>query len=293
MTLNPCSVVAILKKSCAFLHTWERALSYWNVMPVIPSHARASRYGRRCSLRRAVYLPPLMEPSIETIGPSLLPTKHPQTIWNISPSLDFPRTFFGAYFSALVWCRNTQTCCRAESFWMMDSSDQANLAQSSRVLCWYFNAHSRRFLARSLVKSVRLTARHFRIKSSCNRRRIVEVEAGILTIFCNDANGTHVLVSAAAMMCLSCASVVIRGWPWWRRLIEVLRVLRRVRKLDTVRRGICNCWPISVSVMDLLRPSIRPLSHWLSSLRRVESILLFMKGLLTIWNWAKIYGRRL
>ena len=56
-------------------------------------------------------------------------------------------------------------------------------------------------------------ARHFRIKSSCNRRQIVDVEAGTLTIFCYDANGIRVLVSAADMMRLSCAFVVIRGRP--------------------------------------------------------------------------------
>ena len=55
--------------------------------------------------------------------------------------------------------------------------------------------------------------RYFRINSSRNRRRIVDVEVGTLIRFCNDANGVHVLVSAAEIMHLSCAFVVIRRCP--------------------------------------------------------------------------------
>jgi ribosomal protein L32 len=90
--------------------------------------------------------------------------------------------------------------------------------------------------------------------------------------FCSGAKGTRVLISAAAMIRLSWA-LVVRGQPGRERLFRVLRLSMRVRKLDTVRRGICNWRPISASIIDSLRPSIWPLSHWLSSLRRFGAIL--------------------
>ena len=62
----------------------------------------------------------------------------------------------------------------------------------------------------------------------------------LLTKFCNDVNGVRVLVSAAEIMRLSCAFVVIRGRPSQEKFHEDCRFLRRVRKLDTVRRGICK-----------------------------------------------------
>ena len=75
---------------------------------------------------------------------------------------------------------------------------------------------------------------HFRINSSHNRRRIIDVEAGTLTGFCNDANGVRVLVSAAEIMHLSYAFVVIHGRPSRGRFRRDYRFLRRVKELDTV-----------------------------------------------------------
>jgi len=143
----------------------------------------------------------------------------------------------------------------------------------------------------SFRNKVCFTARHFRIKSSCHRRRIVDVEAGTLTIFCNDAKGIRVLVSAAEIMRLSWASVVIRGRPCRETFSEECRVLIRVRTFDTVRRGICNSRPISASVIYWLRPSIRPLSHWLNSFHGFEAMASRRGPLLMISNRAKIYGR--
>jgi len=116
---------------------------------------------------------------------------------------------------------------------------------------------------------------------------------GILTIFVKDANGTCVLVSAAAIMRLSCAFVVIRGRPGLGKFSHECRFSKRVKKLDTVRRGICNSRLISASVIYSLRPSILPLSHLLNSFRGLRARASLTGGLLTITNWAKIYGRAL
>src|SRR5579859_883615 len=104
------------KKALVVLDIWGRALSCWNVIPDMPSLASASRYGRRLLRRMSIYTSLLTVPSMNAIGPSLLPAKHPHIICEISPSLVLPRTFLGAYFSSFVWCRKTQTCWRAESF---------------------------------------------------------------------------------------------------------------------------------------------------------------------------------
>ena len=132
---------------------------------------------------------------------------------------------------------------------------------------------------------------HFHIKSSCSHRRMIDVEAGTLTMFCNEAKGTRVLVSATEMIRLSCAFVVIRGWPGRERFFDECRILRRVRKLDTVCRGTCKSQPISVSVIYPLRPSILPLSHSLNSFRGFEAMAQRLMLLSTISIWPKTYGR--
>ena len=234
MTANLRSLAVVVKNAWVFFDVWTEELSCWKVISVMLSAANASRYGRRLFRNMVIYTSLFTEPSIDTIGPSLLLTKHPHIICERSPSFDFPQIFLGAYFSSLIWCRNTQTCWRAESFCIAHSSDHATLAQSSRVQWWCASAHWRRFSACSYFKRARLTARHFRIKSSCSRRRMVDVEAGTLTMFCNEVKGTRVLVSATEMICLSYAFIVIWGWPGRERFFDECRILRRVRKLDTV-----------------------------------------------------------
>ena len=93
------------------------------------------------------------------------------------------------------------------------------------------------------------------------------MEAGTLVIFCNDANYMSVLASSAAMIHLSWAFVVTRGCPSRTRLLGDFLNLRRIRKLDIVRLGTCKLRLIFPSVIDVLRPSILPLSHWLNSFR--------------------------
>ena len=197
---------------------------------------------------------------INTMGPSLSPAKQLHIICEISPLLDLPRTFVGVYFSSLVWCWKTYTCCWAESFWIADSSDYTILAHSSRVLCWCFLAHLRRASACLSVSKGRLTALHLRILSSWNRHRIVDSETDILTTLGNCTNGTRVLASAAAMIRLVWAAVVIHGRPGSGRLFGVCRVFRCEIKLDAVRRWIPVSREISAWDIDRIRPSILPLS---------------------------------
>ena len=123
-----------------------------------------------------------------------------------------PRTFLGAYFSSLIWYPNTYTCSHAGSLWISHLSNQVILVQSSHVLFWCFNAYLRHFLARFFIKRVHLTVRHFHIKSSWSQRRIVIVDAEILTIYFSKVNGTCLCsgddVFLLGICCYSWASVL-------------------------------------------------------------------------------------
>ena len=123
-----------------------------------------------------------------------------------------------------------------------------------------------------------------RINSSWRRRWIVVMEMGILIMFCNSANGTCVLDSAVAMMCSSWLVEVIRGRPVCGRLFGVWRFLRRARKLGTVRRGKCNSRAIVPSDIDLLRPSILPLSQRDNSFRGADAMALTTRCVVDDFN---------
>jgi len=109
---------------------------------------------------------------------------------------------------------------------------------------------------------------------------MVDVEAGTLTMFCNEAKGTRVLVSATEMIRLSCAFVVIRGWPGRERFFDECRILRRVRKLDTICRGnvqVATNFCVCHISTPALYPAFIPFTQFLSWLRshgaKIETVV--------------------
>src|SRR5579859_158283 len=102
------------------------------------SLANASIYQSKFCSRICVYTPALIFSSMNTIGPSLLPAKHPHIICDVPPSCRFPTTFLGRYFSifpALPVCLQTQTVLVSLSFLTADSSDHATFFHMSTVQC--------------------------------------------------------------------------------------------------------------------------------------------------------------
>ena len=270
---NPCSIVTASKKAQVFLDTWGLVLSCWNVIPYMSSLVNASRYGRRLLRRMSIYTSLLTVSLMNAIGPNLFPTKHPQIISKTSLSLVFPRMFFSAYFSFFLCRRKTHTCWQAESFWIAVSSDHAILAQSSHVLCWCSCIHLRCVAACCSCNNDCLTALHFCIRTSGNRRWIVDFDTSTLVMLRNSAKGTCIWVSAAAIMCLFYVVVVIRGRPWCSRFAHVPRFLRRVIKLDTVQWGILNEREIASCDIDTIRSSILALSTSDKIFRSVKAMV--------------------
>src|SRR5579859_4310892 len=97
--------------------------------------------------------------STKTIGPILLPMKHPHTICDKSPSRCFPTTFFGRYFSfKFPLCLQIQTVRASLSFLIADSSDQITLAHCSAVQSLCSFAHANHAAACFSLTKARFTA---------------------------------------------------------------------------------------------------------------------------------------
>lgn len=88
-------------------------------MLVMPRAARVSRHGRRLSQRRDAYLSPLTERSIETIGPSLFPTNHPQNKSIYIAGYCFARKIFRCtvFFVSLMSKNPKLSTCEIYSKW--------------------------------------------------------------------------------------------------------------------------------------------------------------------------------
>ena len=92
-------------------------------------------------------------------------------------------------------------------------------------------------------------------------------------------------------MHLSCIVVVICGHPVCSRFECVSRFLRRMIKLDPVRRGILNEREIASCDIDTILSSVLTLSVLDKTFRSVGAMASTEGCLLTILNRAINYGR--
>src|SRR5271170_2419615 len=169
----------------------------------------ASIKGTSFSLRISIYNVVFTVPLIKAMGPSILPTKQPQIICDISPSRALGRMFLGSYFSRLFCRRHTHICLGSLFFFTAHSSDHST---RSHCFCVQFRcslAHLSRFAACILLNNGRFTAFHFRMPAARNRRRRVCSDTLLLVSSRNWARGTLVLDSAARTMYRSSALLVL------------------------------------------------------------------------------------
>lgn len=159
--INPYSFVTSFSQSQVKLVVWELVLSCWNTISYRPSAPITSMYSKRYWSKIMMYCSFLIEPSINTIGPSLSLIKHLHIIYDNLSSRAFVTIFFDIYFSALFWCHYTHTVYVSLSFWIVNSSDHITLVHSFTVQCRYALAYSKHFLACHLFNKGLFNTLHF------------------------------------------------------------------------------------------------------------------------------------
>ena len=179
-------------------------------------------------------------PRNETKGPSVGPTKQPQTINNILLLLSVIATFCGRYFCASPGVLNTHTWWGSEPFSTEHLSDHPTFIHSSHCQCQCSFTHLKHFDTCSLLRQGHLTAFHFLILASHNWHRRVVSDNFELASTCNVFKGIWVLTRAYWTICLSCVEEDLRGCPDCFVFSWVSHFWTRRKKLSTVDGRSCK-----------------------------------------------------